>query len=75
MTPLTPPKRLLIFSVGMLIAIILLVYSVNWDELPIQFVAVGQNVTIWVTAGLLVMTSIFTSTFIKTGIYGKWKWD
>ena len=64
------------FVFGMALAIGLIIYSVNWDDLPVQFTLVGGRViTVYVMASILVMTGIMATTLIKSGIYGKWKLD
>jgi cytochrome c biogenesis protein CcdA len=68
-------KRILIFILGFTMAIFLLVYAVDWTETGFEFTFINMNITIYVVAGIMVFLGIIASTFIKSGVLGKWKID
>lgn len=74
-TELNPFARLFLFIIGMAGAIILIIYSIRWEALPISFSAMGNDITIIAFAGILVLASIIFYTLIKSAILGEWKLD
>lgn len=73
--PVKPGIRVLAFMVGMGIAIFLIVYSIRWEDLPIQLTMAGSNVTPWAMAGIIVLFGIVAGTLIKSALLGKWRLD
>ena len=71
----SPMARILLFVVGMALAVFLMLWVVNWNDLPFQFVVSGQVVTPYFMASLVVIAGILATTLIKSGILGKWKLD
>ena len=72
---LSSPMRVLAFIVGMTLAIGLLVYSIRWEDLPIQINMAGQDVTVYALAGFLVLIGIMAHTMIKSGLLGEMRLD
>ncbi len=68
---ITPARRITYFLVGMFIASAILVFSFQWNLLPFTITALGQNVTSFALASLLVLLSVFAGTLIKSGILGE----
>lgn len=73
--PIHPATRLLFFIIGMTGAVVLLVYSIRWEDLPFSFTLGGMNVTPWAMAGFLVLASIGFYTLIKSSLLGEWRLD
>lgn len=73
---LSMPKRLTVLIAGFVIAILLLIYSINWDTLGLNITFAGEiGITRWVLASIVVTMGIIASSLIKSGLIGKWKLD
>lgn len=72
---LHPFTRLMYFIIGMAGAIVLLVYSIRWEDLPFTFTLSGVNVTAWTMAGFLVLASMGFYTLLKSSLLGEWRLD
>ena len=70
-TKLDIPKRIIYFSIGLIGASMLLVFSFQWDLLPFRFTFLTYDITAYMLASILVMTGVFASSLIKTGLTGK----
>ena len=68
---LTLGRRILYFTIGLVVASGLLVFSFQWNLLPFTITALGQDVTSYALAGILVIISIFAGTLIKSGLLGE----
>lgn len=70
-----PVTRIVIFIIGMTLAVFLLLYSFVWAEFPIQVTALGYNVTNIFMACMIVLLGIVAGTLIKSGVLGVWRLD
>ena len=68
-------KRIFLFSFGIVLASTLLIFSFQWQLLPFTITALGYDITPYALAGILVLTGVFASTLIKSGIRGKAELD
>jgi hypothetical protein len=66
-------SRIFSIAIGLSIASLLLIYSVRWEALPIQFTIGAANVTPYFMAVALVIASLFAMTLIKSGIKGEYE--
>lgn len=72
---INPVLRLIMFIIGMAGAVIMLVYSIRWEDIPIAFTLGGYNITVYAISGLLVMGGFAFHSLIKSGILGEYKLD
>lgn len=72
---LTFGQRFLYLLLGFVISMILLVYSFNWEKLPFSFAFMGNDITPYVLAFLIVVLGLLASTLIKSGFKGKREFD
>lgn len=68
---LSPGRRVLYFTIGIILGSGLIVFSFQWNLLPFTITALGQDITAYALAGILVMVSVFAGTLIKSGLLGE----
>lgn len=64
---------LIVFGLGG--AIVLIVYSFRWEDLPFQITLASHDITPWAVAGYLVLMALVFNTALKSGLLGKWRLD
>ena len=67
--------RIVYFTIGIITASAIIIYGVSWLNPPMDFTAIGTTLNDWITAGLLVMLSLFSGTLIKSAILGRQRLD
>jgi len=74
-TKLNLPKRILYFVSGLVLASALLLFSFQWNLLPFQITALGNDITPYALAFIIVMIGVFASSLIKSGLKGNRELD
>lgn len=68
-------QRFSYFSIGLFIAMGIMIYSFKWEMLPFEFTFGGVNITPYALSGIIVIFGIFASSLIKSGLKGKKELD
>ena len=71
--PLSIPVRIIYFIIGLSILTVLMVYSIQWENLPFGIFFFSYNVTSIVFPAIFVLVSIIAGGMIMAGFDGKWR--
>lgn len=65
--------RILNFIIGLVILTVLMIYSIQWDNLPFAITFFEQNVTSYVLPAVFVLTGVIASALLLSSFDGKWR--
>lgn len=71
--PLSIPIRILYFIIGLTILTVLMVYSIQWENLPFGIFFFSYNVTSIVFPAIFVLVSIIAGALLMSSFDGKWR--
>jgi len=72
---LSMSKRILYFVIGIGIASSLMVFSFQWNLLPLTLTAAGIDVTPYALSAIIVLASVFAGSLIKSAVLGQAEMD
>lgn len=66
--------RIIMFVIGYSIAVLFVVYSIRWEDLPVVSM-IGIDVTKWFIAILFVLVTFISGSMLTSSLKGKWSFD
>lgn len=65
--------RILYFIIGLIILTALMVYSIQWNNLPFAITFLENNITSYVLPAIFVLIGIIASALLLSAFDGKWR--
>lgn len=72
-TELSLSVRILYFVIGLTILTALMIYSIQWDNLPFGIFFFSYNITSYVLPAIFVLVSIIAGALLMSSFDGKWR--
>jgi len=70
---LSIPIRILYFIIGLTVLTTLMIYSVQWNNLPFGIFFLSINITSYVFPAIFVLVSIIAGALLMSSFDGKWR--
>lgn len=70
---LSIPTRILFFCIGLIVLTLIMVYSIQWNNLPFAITFFENNITSYILPVVFVLISIIAGALLMASFDGKWR--